>query len=56
MKNQAEKREQLRPILSDVNQEKSRLIDIMKKIEGIDRKRAEQLGSIIGRLEQWQNK
>jgi hypothetical protein len=56
MKNQAEKREQLRPILSDINQQKSALINIMRKIEGIDRKRAEQLGSIIGRLEQWQNK
>lgn len=44
------------PLLHSVNQPKSRLIDIHNSLEDAGAKRkAKQLGRIIGRLEAWQN-
>jgi hypothetical protein len=51
-----EQREELRHLKSEVNSPKSRLIDILSKLEQISPSQAKQLGQIIGRLEHWQNK
>lgn len=42
-------------IKHELNSQKDSLIDSMHALEEIDKKEAEKLGKIIGRLEQWQN-
>jgi len=50
-----EKAERLEHLKSEVNQHKSRLIDIERKVRELSAKKAESLGRIIGKLENWQN-
>lgn len=47
-----------RHLICEVNQPKSRLIDIHRELATLPRskKAAEELGTIIGRLEAWQHK
>ena len=51
------KTETTRRLKSEVSQHKSRLLDILRRMErdGL-RRDADQLSSIIGRLEDWQNR
>lgn len=47
-------REELRHLISEVNDPKSRIMELMDRIEAISPARARKLGRIIGKLEHWQ--
>jgi hypothetical protein len=47
-------REELRHLINEVNSPKSRIMELMDRIEAISPSRARELGRIIGRLEHWQ--
>jgi tetrahydromethanopterin S-methyltransferase subunit G len=46
---------ELQHLKHEINQAKSRLIDIVRKMESIKPSEAAKLGKIIGRLEHFQN-
>lgn len=48
--------DELKHLKNEINQHKSRLMEIERKVSSISPKQGSQLGSIIGRLEAWQNK
>lgn len=48
--------EELKRLKGEINQHKSRLLEIARKVSAISPRQGEQLGSILGRLEDWQNK
>jgi hypothetical protein len=49
-------REELKHLKSEAGSAKSRLIDLVRKVEAISPSQAEQLSKISARLEDWQNK
>lgn len=49
-------RAKLRDLKDSVSPIKSRLIDVLRQVEEIDRREAESLGRVIGRLEAWQGR
>ena len=48
--------EELKALKKEISQHKSRLLEIARKVSSISPRQGDQLGSIIGRLESWQNK
>lgn len=49
-------REELKRLKSEISQPKSRLLDLLRRVEQISPSQGDQLARIIGRLEDWQNK
>ena len=53
----AEKRERIRHLRREASTAKTRLMDILRELEGMDaRQAARGLEAVIGRLEGWQNR
>lgn len=56
MKTDPQKADKIQFLKRECSQQKSRLMDIERKLRELDLKEADKLGRIIGRLEDWQNK
>lgn len=48
--------EELKHLKREISQPKTRLIAIQRRIEELSPRQGAQLGTIVGRLEYWQNK
>jgi hypothetical protein len=48
--------DELKSLKSEINQQKSRLLEIARKVSSISPRQGDQLGVIIGSLEHWQHK
>lgn len=51
-----QKRAKLRYLKESVSPIKSRLMDVLRQVEELDKREADSLGRIIGRLEDWQHR
>ncbi|MES2688080.1 MAG: hypothetical protein V4706_14755 [Pseudomonadota bacterium] len=49
-------RKKLADLKREINQHKSRLLDIARRVEGVSPRQGEQLLRILARLEDWQNR
>jgi hypothetical protein len=51
-----QQREELKHLKREASSPKSRLIDLIRRIEAISPREGEKLSKIVARLEDWQNK
>jgi hypothetical protein len=51
-----DQREELAHLKREISQPKHQILDILRRVESISPSQGEQLGRILARLEDWQNK